>query len=147
MIEKVKNDLFYVCTLIEYIGRQTHNRRGVIVKALGIDGIKKQLHDAEVNHCLTFEQVSDEVVEHYGIKQGDFDTISECKYTIPGYQDIGKLYTIMILDCAKEGKEAEELMQIFYSFISDAISDFRTGLYYQNPNYLEASYKEGVLLD
>lgn len=147
MTDKERNDYFYVCALIEYIGRKTKNHRGNIVKAIGQDGIKKLLYDAEVNHCLSFEQVSDEVIEYYGIKEGDFDTISNCKYAIPSYLDIGKLYSIMIEDCATNNELVEELMKIFTSFISDKISDFSTDLYYQNPDYLEWSYREGKLLD
>lgn len=147
MTEKERNDFFYVCSLIEYIARQTKNKRGVIVKALGEEGIKKQLYDAEVNHCLSFEQVGDEVIEQYKIFNGDFDTITDCKYTVPGFMDIGKLYSIMIEDCAEPGKEVEELIHIFSSFISDEISEFQTDLYYQNPSYLECSYRAGYLLD
>lgn len=147
MTEKEKNDFFYVCSLIEYIARQTKNRRRVIVEALGKDGIEKQLYDAEVNHCLSFEQVSDEVIEQYKIQNGDFDTITDCKYTVPGFMDIGKLYSIMIEDCAQPGKEVDELLKIFSSFISDKISDFQTDIYYQNPSYLECSYEAGYLLD
>ncbi len=147
MTEKQKNDFFYVCSLIEYIGRQTHNRRGTIVKLLGREGIEKQLYDAEVNHCLSCEQVSDEVIAQYRIPEGNFDTITECKYTVPSFMDIGKLYCIMIEDCAKEGKEVDELLKTFSSFISDKISDFQTDIYYQNPSYLECSYKAGYLLD
>ena len=44
-------------------------------------------------------------------------------------------------------KEVDELMKIFSSFISDKISDFQTDVYYQNPSYLECSYREGYLLD
>ena len=113
MTEKERNDYFYVCSLIEYIARETKNHRGYIVKCIGQEGIENLLYDAEVNHCLSFEQVSDEVVEVYKIK---------------------------------EGKEAEELIKIFTSFISDEISDFNTDLYYQNPDYIECSYKEGQLL-
>ncbi len=51
---------------------------------------------SEVNHCLTFEQVSDEVIETYKIPQGNFDTITDSKYVIPGFMYIGKLYCIMI---------------------------------------------------
>ena len=61
--------------------------------------------------------------------------------------DIGKLYGIMIEDCAEEGNEVSELMNIFKSFISDEISDFQTDVYYQNPSYLECSYRAGHLLD
>ena len=147
MIEKERNDCFYVCSLIEYIARKTKNKRGVITEILGKKGIEKQLYDAEVNHCLSFEQVSDEVIERYKIPKGDFDTITECKYTVPSFLDIGKLYCIMIEDCAEQGKEVEELLKIFSSFISDKISDFQTDIYYQNPSYLECSYEAGYLLD
>lgn len=147
MTEKEKNDFFYVCSLIEYIARQTKNKRGAVIEALGKEGVEKQLYDAQVNHCLSFEQICDEVITQYQIPEGDFDTITGCKYNIPSFMDIGKLYSIMIEDCAESGKEIEELMKIFSSFISDEISDFRTDLYYQNPNYLECSYKAGYLLD
>lgn len=147
MTEKEKNDYFYVCSLIEYIARETKNKRGVITEKLGKKGIEKLLYDAEVNHCLSFEQVSDEVIMQYGITEGDFDTITECKYAIPNYLDIGKLYSVMIEDCAKPGKEVDELLKIFSSVISDKISDFQTDVYYQNPSYLECSYEAGYLLD
>ena len=68
-------------------------------------------------------------------------------YDVPSYLDIGKLYSIMIEDCAKPGEEVQELINIFQSFISDAISNFNSDLYYQNPDYLEWSYREGELLD
>jgi len=147
MTKKERNDLFYLCSLIEYTARKTNNKRGAIIQALGRTGIEKQLYDAQVNHCLSFEQVSDEIIEQYNIPDGDFDTITECKYTIPGFMDIGKLYSIMIEDCSKPEKEIDELMKIFSSYISDKISDFQTDVYYQNPSYLECSYQAGYLLD
>jgi len=53
----------------------------------------------------------------------------------------------MIEDCAKQGEEVQELINIFSSFISDKISEFNTDLYYQNPDYLEWSYRDVKLLD
>ncbi len=147
MTKQEKNNLFYVCSLIEYIARQTKNKRGIIAKTLGKKGIEKQLYDAEVNHCLPFEQVSDELIKQYDIPEGSFDTIIACSYTIPSFLDIGKLYSIMIEDCAEPGKETDELLSLFSSFISDAISNFQTDVYYQNPSYLECSYQAGYLLD
>ena len=147
MTEKERNDYFYVCALIEYIARETLNHRGDIVSAIGRKGVEKLLHDAEVDHCLSFEQVGDEVISYYKIKNGNFDTISACKYSVPSFLDIGKLYSIMIEDCAKPGNEVQELINIFNSFISDEISNFNSDLYDQNPDYLEWSYREGKLLD
>jgi hypothetical protein len=147
MTEKERNDFFYVCSLIEYIARNTKNKRSLIVNTLGEKGIRKQLHDADVNHCLSFEQVCDELIQQYKIPSGHFDTITNCKYPIPSYLDIGQLYCIMIEDCADPGYEVNELIKLFSSFISDEISDFNTDLYYQNPSYLECSYQAGYLLD
>ena len=45
------------------------NHRGDIVKAIGEEGVKKLLHDAEMDHCLSFEQVSDEVISYYKLKR------------------------------------------------------------------------------
>ena len=73
--------------------------------------------------------------------------MTDREYTIPSFQDIGKLYSIMIEDCAEPGKEVDELMKIFSSFISDKIYDFKSDVYYQNPSYLECSYEAGYLLD
>lgn len=147
MTETEKDDLFYVCCLIEFTARRTNNKRGVIVEALGLDGVKQQLYEAQVNHCLSFEQVSDEIIEKYNIKNGTFDTISNCQYKVPSFIAIGKQYSRMILDCADDGKEIEGLFRIFQSFISDEISDFKTGIYFENMSYLEESYKAGYLLD
>ena len=70
MTEIERNDYFYVCSLIEYIARETKNHRGYIVECIGQEGIENLLYDAEVNHCLSFEQVCDEVVEEYKINEG-----------------------------------------------------------------------------
>ena len=59
MTEKERNDYFYVCALIEYIARETKNHRGDIVNQIGEDGIKKLLYNAKVDHCPTFDHVSD----------------------------------------------------------------------------------------
>lgn len=42
-----------------------------------------ELKAASVNHCLSFEQVCDEWIEKYNIKNGNFDNISTCKYNVP----------------------------------------------------------------
>jgi hypothetical protein len=38
--DKKLNDLFFVCSLIEYVGRQTKNERKVVVNALGLKGLE-----------------------------------------------------------------------------------------------------------
>lgn len=142
-----KNDLFYVCSLIEFIGRKTKNRRATIVEILGKTEIKRQLELAEVNHCLSFEQVSDEIIDYFNIEEGSFDSVGMCKYIVPSVQAIGKNYQRLIIDVMDENTELVDVIyRVFKSFISDEISDFNSSVYYSNPQYLKYSFLEGKLL-
>ena len=147
MNDLLKNDLFYVCSLIEFIGRKTKNRRSKIIEILGEREIERQLELAEVNHCLSFEQVSDEIIEHFNIKDGDFDSVGVCKYTVPSVQSIGKDYMRLIIDVLDdENNIVNILCNVFKSFISDEISDFNSSVYYSSPDYLNCCYLEGKIL-
>lgn len=146
MTEKEKNDILFVCCLIEYISRHTHNTTSYIAKKLGVDGIKRNLNNAEVNHCLSFEQVCDETVKDYKIEQGNFDAVANCKYNVPSVISIGKVYTRLIVDL-NPLDIANEIFNVFTSFISEDISDFNASIYYENRQYIFESYKAGKLLD
>lgn len=147
MTEIEKNNLFYVCSLIEFIGRKTKNRRATIVKILGKQELDRQLELADVNHSLSFEQVSDEIIEYFNIQEGDFDSVEQCKYDVPSFQAIGKEYQRLIIDVRLEQDNiVDVLYAVFQSFISDEISDFNSSVYYSTPEYLKYSYLEGKLL-
>lgn len=145
MIKISENDVFYVCTMIEYVARTTHNRVRDIVNAMTDDNLKHQLKTAEVNHCLSFEQVCDEWIEDYKIKDGTFDNVAACKYTVPSVTAIGRVYQRLIFDVMKEDL-ISTIRKVYNSFISDEISDFNSSLYYSNPDYLRCSYEEGIVL-
>jgi len=145
MSEKEENDLFYVCSLIEYVGRKTKNRRGDVVAAMDDACLKHYLEYADINHCLPFERVSNELIAECRIKEGTFDTITDCKYSIPTETSIGRVYSTLIGQTS-DGNIDQTLRKVFGSFISDEISDFANGVYYQNPSYLLESYKAGRLL-
>jgi len=89
MMTKEINDLFYVCSLIEFVGRMTKNTNADIVHQTGKKGFIRELDITEVNHCLSFEQVGDETIEIYGIKNMSFDSVGTCKYRVPLYLDLG----------------------------------------------------------
>jgi len=145
MSEKEENNLFYVCSLIEHVGRKTKNRRSNVVSAMDDRCIAHQLEYADMNHNLPFDRVSDELVAECGIKEGTYDTISGCRYPIPSETSIGRVYSTLIEETDK-GDTGETLRKVFGSFISDEISDFANGVYCQNPSYLLESYKAGRLL-
>lgn len=146
MSNKEKDNVFYVCTLIEYIARVTSNRRSDIIKFFDKKSLKRQLKLAEVNHCLTFEEVAGELIEEYNIPDGEFNTIKECRYTVPSVTSIGRVYQQLVLSICKKDEIEEAIMDVFSSFISDEISDFNSNVFYSNPDYIKCSFLEGELL-
>ncbi|MBR6914556.1 MAG: hypothetical protein IKN34_12285 [Treponema sp.] len=145
MTEKQEDNLFYFCILIEFISRKTKNTRRDVISYFSKPMITRQLRLAEVNHCLSFEQVSDELIEELTIKTGNFDSVAECKYTVPTESSIGRVYQRLILS-AFSGDLEQTIIDVFSSFISDEISNFNSNVYYSNPSYLLCSYQEGKLL-
>ena len=81
--EKKDNDLFFTCSLIDYIARKTKNKRNVVVNAIGKKQIEKIYDLADIYHSDNIERVSDDFIEQSGIKEGNFDNVKECNYAIP----------------------------------------------------------------
>ena len=57
-----ENDLFYVCSLIEYIGRERKLRRGDVVAALGEEAIRRIYRYADTFHCEQIAKVADDFI-------------------------------------------------------------------------------------
>lgn len=142
-----RNSVFYFCSMVEYVGRITKNHRSYIIKQMKEDNIKHELEVASVNHSLPFEQVSDEWIEKYNIKEGSYDSINDCNYSIPSYTSIGKVYTNLIFDIYEENDLVPTIQKVFNSFIIDEITDFNSSVYYSNPDYIKQSYLAGKILD
>ena len=143
-----KDDLFYVCSMIEYVARKTHNKVKDVVEKLTDKDLLHQLKAASVNHCLSYEQVCDEWIEEYQIVDGIFDNVSACKYTVPTVTSIGRVYQTLILDVMKLYENIIEAIKMVYSsFISEEISNFNSNVYYSSPDYIKCSYEAGMLLD
>lgn len=117
-----------------------------MIRYFSIADIERQLRIASVNHCLSFEQVSDEIIDGFGIKEGQFDTVKECRYEVPSVTSIGMLYQNLVLSTIKDGNAAKGIIDVFSSFITDEISDFNSSVYYTNPDYLRCCYLEGRML-
>lgn len=148
MTKRERNDLYFVCSLIEFIGRYTKNRNRDVVKFIGKKELLRQLKAAEVNHCFTFEEVADDLIKYAKIENGAFDPVAACKYKVPSETSIGKVYCDLVLDVKRPSDEVVDVMHdVFVSFISDEISNFNSSAYYENPSYLMHSYLAGYMLD
>lgn len=138
-----KNNLFYTCSLIEYISRETMNNPKDTTKILGKKRIQKILSLADIYHSDNIERVADDFIRESGIKNGQFDNTSPCKYSIPSYWDIGKVYKRLILMVAEQTKKEiiDVLYEVFTSKIVDLIEDYNSSFYYDSPSLICAVYQ------
>jgi hypothetical protein len=146
--DKRENDLFFVCAVIEVIGRKTKNRRGDVVQALGENEIARLLDLADVLHCEPVENTAAELIAQHAIAGGGFDNVALCKYNVPTHFDIAKVYKRLIAAVAESQRItfAAALRDIYSSWISDAISDYNSSMYFENPQYLLESFRAGEAL-
>ena len=142
------NDLFFTCSLIDYIARKTKNIRADVGNQLGKERLERIYDLADVYHCDNIDQVSDDFIEEAQIKNGTFDNVGECKYAIPSHWDIGKVYKRLIKQVAENEKISiiNALIKVYNSFISAKIDDYNSSVYYENPSYIFESYKENKIL-
>jgi hypothetical protein len=139
------NNLFFTCSLIEYIGRETNNRRLAVVEALGRENTTRIYEYSDVFHCEPIESVSAQWRERCNIQTGVFDNISVCRYRVPTFWDIGKVYCRLIQSLG--GNTMDTLYKVYSSWMAPKIDDYNIAVYYMSPEYLLESYKEGTLLE
>lgn len=139
------NSLFFLCSLIEFIGRQQKQRRGRIVELLGENVIKRIYDYADVFHCEPIEKVADDFISRCQIPMDDYDNVKSCRYEVPDYWTIGEVYERLIEDLKKNsGKELIDcIKEVYASWINDAISNYNTDFYYQSRDYIYECFKEG----
>lgn len=146
--DRKDNDLFFTCSLIDFIARKTQNTRKDVVNKLGKKRLEKIYDLADVYHSDNIERVSDDFIYEAYIQQGDFDNVKECQYAIPSHWDIGKVYKRLIKQVAKEEEISiiDALIKVYNSFISDKIDDYNSSMYYENPSYLFECFRENKVL-
>ena len=100
--DRKENDLFFTCSLIEYIARRTKNKRSAIVNLLGRTMINKIYDLADVYHSDNIDTVSEDFIKKADIREGNFDNVSAARFAVPSHWDIGKVYKRLVLGIAIE---------------------------------------------
>jgi hypothetical protein len=146
--DKKGNDLFFVCSLIEYIARKTLNHRDEVVSAIGKEEIQHIYDLADVYHSENIDKITEEIVQNHSLSSGNFDNVAACQYHIPTHWDIGKVYKRLILDVSQaQGKDIiDTLMEVYGSFISREIENLNSSTYFENPSYLYESFVNGEMV-
>lgn len=145
-MEKNNSALFYTCSLIEFIGRETKNKRSDVIEYLGRKDITRILKYADVFHCEPIAKVADDFVQKDKISNGNFDNIASCKYNVPDYWDIGEVFERLIEDCYENTTLVDGIFEVYHSWIAERILNFNSDLFYQSRDYISMCYREGEIL-
>lgn len=142
-----ENDLFFTCSLIDYMARKTKNKRADVVNVLGKAALKKIYDLADIYHSDNIDRVSDDFIQSAGLKEGKFDNVSTARYSVPSHWDIGKVYKRLILGISKEkGIDIiDALFAAYNSFVSDKIEDFNSSFYYDVPQNILNAFLDGKI--
>jgi hypothetical protein len=140
--EPQENNMFFVCAVIEAIGRKTKNKRIDIAEKIGARELERIFSLADVYHCEPIEKTADDLIERFNIADGDFDNIKKCKYTIPDVFSIAKVYKrLMVFVMKRENiSPINALFSVYSSPVAAKIDDYNASMYYENPQYLELFY-------
>ena len=144
-MDKNNNLLFYTCSLIEFISRQTKNNRKDIIEYLGED-LERIYNYEDVFHCEPIEKVANDFIIRNNISTGKFDNISKCKYNIPDYWEIGEVFERLIEDIYDEKDIFRGIREVYSSWLAEKILNFNSDLYYQSRQYLAECYKAGKII-
>lgn len=151
---KNNSDLFYTCSLIEYIGREKKQKRSHVVAALGAKNLKQIYSYADVFHCEPIANTADAFIEMCSIEEGSFDNVAACKYDVPDYWTIGEVYARLIEDAVPKETLPNEtdvivskLIEVYSSWIDEAIQNYNTDFFYQPREYIAACYEEGSVVE
>lgn len=144
-MDKNNNSLFYTCSLIEFISRETKNNRKDIIEFLGED-LERIYNYEDVFHCEPIEKVANDFIIRNNISTGKFDNISKCKYNIPDYWEIGEVFERLIEDIYDEKDIFRGIREVYSSWLAEKILNFNSDLYYQSRQYLAECYKAGKII-
>ena len=133
-MDKNNNSLFYTCSLIEFISRETKNNRKDIIEFLGED-LERIYNYEDVFHCEPIEKVANDFIIRNNISTGKFDNISKCKYNIPDYWEIGEVFERLIEDIYDEKDIFRGIREVYSSWLAEKILNFNSDLYYQSRQY------------
>ncbi|MGN1188719.1 MAG: hypothetical protein ACI4R6_09510 [Lachnospiraceae bacterium] len=146
--EKIqKNDLYFICYMIERVARKLHQKNSYVVNNIGRAGLEHLISVANVLHAENPESVEDDWIEEYSLKTGNFDVAkvdAELVNKIPSATQMGKVYQRLISDTAIPGEnEVDGIIRVYNDSICDVIDNYNCSAYYEPSYVIARAYQNG----
>lgn len=142
-----ENDLYFLCYMIERLGRRLHQRNQYVVNSISKEQWLHLICTASVLHCENPLQVEDDWIETYHLIEGNFDILNvneQLVEHIPTPTQMGKVYKRLIVDtiCPEE-TYIDAMIRIYNDPICDILDDYNTGAFYEPSYFIARAYNNG----
>ncbi len=145
--EITKDDLFFICYMIERTARKIHQRNRYVVNQIGAEALYHLLSVANVLHCENPLVVEEEWVDTYGLKNGTFDIADvdpELCEKIPSATSMGKVYARLIQDTLEPNEnDVNAIIRVYNNPICNIIDNYNCSAYYEPSYYIAKAYNDG----
>lgn len=145
--EITKNDVYFICYMIERVARRLHQHNSYVVNKIGENNLNHLLSVANVLHCENPLDVEDNWIEEYKLEIGNFDIAAvnkELVNKIPSPTQIGKVYQRLIYDTKLENEnEAKAIIRVYNSPICQTIDNYNSSAYYEPSYVIKDAYLQG----
>ena len=145
--EITRDDVKFICYMIERVARRLHQKNSYVVNKLGKENLNHLISVANVLHCKNPLDVEDEWIDEYRLEEGNLD-ITDVNYdlvdTIPTALQIGKVYERLIHDTAMSNEtEVEGIIRVYNDEICEKIDNYNCSAYYEPSYVIARAYYQG----
>lgn len=145
--EITRDDVKFICYMIERVARRLHQKNSYVVNKLGKENLNHLISVANVLHCKDPLDVEDEWIDEYRLEEGNLD-ITDVDYDlvdrIPTALQIGKVYERLIHDTAMSNEtEVEGIIRVYNDEICEKIDNYNCSAYYEPSYVIARAYYQG----
>ena len=142
-----KNDLYFVCYMIERVARHLHQRNRYVVNAIGKEGLSHLLSVANVLHAENPLKVEDDWIKEYNLETSDFDITNVDKDLagkIPTALEMGNVYQRLIVDTMNSKEDyADGILRVYNNDLCDVIDNYNCSAFYEPSYVIARAYQSG----
>lgn len=143
-----KDDVYFVCYMIERIARRLKQPNKYVANTMGHDELAKKLSLADTLHSANPLSVEADWTDEFNMQPGEYDVTKVdptlCE-TIPTATQMGKVYKRLIFDTLQPGEDyANAILRVYNDPICTVIDNYNTSAYYEPSHYIARSYYAGT---
>lgn len=142
-----KNDVYFICYMIERVARKLHQRNKYVVNKIGKGQLEHLISVANVLHAENPLAVEDDWIKEYDLAEGNVDVTAvdpELVTIIPSAIQMGKVYQRLVYDTMQPAEsEVEGIIRVYNDEICEMIDNYNCSAYYEPSYVIARAYQNG----